>query len=64
MVLGELKILIQFMDEQIRLAAFSWLRQQTDIYGDVLTRDFLRRGFVFEEKIIPLVSPREFLNQD
>ena len=45
-------------DEQIRLAAFNWLRQQTDIHGDVMTRDFLRQGFVFEETIIPLVSPQ------
>jgi len=45
-------------DEQIRLAAFNWLRQQIDIHGDVLNRDLLRQGFVFEETRIPLVSPQ------
>jgi putative restriction endonuclease len=46
------------LDEQIRLAAFNWLRQQTDIYSDVLTRELLSEGFIFENERIPLVSPQ------
>jgi hypothetical protein len=32
------------MDDPIRIAAFSWLQQQTDIYGDVLPRELLVNG--------------------
>lgn len=45
------------LDEQIRLAAFNWIRQQTDIHGDVLQRELLAEGFVFENERIPLVAP-------
>jgi len=45
-------------DEQIRLAAFNWIRQQTDIHGDVLQRKLLAEGFVFENERIPLVAPQ------
>ncbi|NNE47333.1 MAG: HNH endonuclease [Rhodothermales bacterium] len=40
------------------MAAFEWLRRQVDIRGDVLPRELLRRGFEFEDKRIPLVSPQ------
>lgn len=46
------------LDEQIRLAAFNWLRQQTDIHADVLERKLLEQGFIFENELIPLVSPQ------
>ncbi len=46
------------LDQQIRLAAFNWLRQQIDIYGDVLSRELLLQGFIFENERIPLVSPQ------
>jgi putative restriction endonuclease len=45
-------------DQQIRNAAFNWLNQQIDIYGDVLSRELLRKGFVFKGVRIPLVSPQ------
>lgn len=45
-------------DEQIRLAAFNWIKQQTDIHNDVLTRELLRQGFIFENERIPLVAPQ------
>lgn len=45
-------------DEQIRLTAFNWLRQQTEIHSDVLTRELLAKGFIFENKRIPLVAPQ------
>jgi putative restriction endonuclease len=50
--------LVAQMDEQIRNAAFSWLRNYIQVHGDVLTREFLAMGFNFEGKRIPLVSPQ------
>ena len=46
------------LDEKIRLAGFNWLRQQTDIHGDVLPRELLAEGFIFENERVPLVSPQ------
>ena len=46
------------LDEQIRLAAFDWLRDQTQIHDQVLSIDLLRQGFVFENERIPLVAPQ------
>jgi len=46
------------LDEQIRLAAFNWIRQQADINNDVISRELLAEGFVFENERIPLVSPQ------
>lgn len=46
------------LDEQIRNAAFAWLRNQINIYGDVLPREILQNGFLFDDKRIPLVSPQ------
>lgn len=46
------------LDEQIRLAAFNWLQQQTDIHSDVLTRELLAEGFNFQDERIALVSPQ------
>ncbi|MGD8749750.1 MAG: hypothetical protein PVI44_14905, partial [Balneolaceae bacterium] len=46
------------LDKQIRLAAFNWLTEQVDRYGDVLKRDILAQGFEFKGTRIPLVSPQ------
>ncbi|MDX1636775.1 MAG: hypothetical protein R3281_02320 [Balneolaceae bacterium] len=46
------------IDKQVRLAAFNWLNNQTDKYGDVLNRDLLAQGFQFKGTRIPLVSPQ------
>lgn len=46
------------IDEQIRIAAFNWLKQQIEIHGDVLSRELLQTGFLFENEKIPLVSPQ------
>ncbi len=45
-------------DEQIRLAAFNWLRDQTKMHDQVLPIELLRQGFVFENERIPLVAPQ------
>jgi putative restriction endonuclease len=46
------------MDEQIRLAAFKWLEEQTLIHGDVLPRTLLEKGFLFNGQRITLVGPQ------
>lgn len=45
-------------DKQIRLAAFNWLKEQVEKYGDVLQREKLAEGFIFKDTNIPLVSPQ------
>lgn len=42
----------------IRLAAFRFLQQQTEIYGDTLSRDLLARGFRYEDQQIRLIGPQ------
>jgi putative restriction endonuclease len=46
------------IDQQVRLIAFDWLSKQTKIYGEVLPRILLEKGFEFEGKRVPLVGPQ------
>lgn len=46
------------LDEQIRLAAFNWLRDQSQIYDLAFPIDLLRRGFVFNNERIHLMGPQ------
>jgi putative restriction endonuclease len=45
-------------DSRVRVAAFEWLRTQSDLYGDVLPRAVLAEGFIFEGTRVPLVGPQ------
>jgi putative restriction endonuclease len=45
-------------DIKIRLAAFEWLSKQVSIFDEVLPRDIIQKGFIFDEKRIPLISPQ------
>lgn len=45
-------------DLQIRLAAFSWLRDLRTTYGEVLPRPILARGFQWNETRVPLLGPQ------
>lgn len=45
-------------DLAIRLAAFQWLAQQTNVHGDVLPRALLQAGFPFGNDRIPLLAPQ------
>ncbi len=45
-------------DEQIRLTAFDWLRDQTQKHDQVLSIELLRQGFIFNNERIPLVAPQ------
>src|SRR5271157_1510144 len=46
------------VDEAIRLRAFTWLKEQETIHGDVLPRPLLEKGFEFEGERIPLLAPQ------
>ncbi|MCE5346716.1 MAG: HNH endonuclease [Bacteroidales bacterium] len=46
------------MDNQIRLAAFVWLKKQTEFYGDSLPRKVLEEGFDYFGRTIRLVGPQ------
>lgn len=46
------------MDNELRIAAFNWLKEQVIIHGDVLPRELLEKGFVFQDDRIPLISPK------
>lgn len=45
-------------DYQIRLAAFDWLKKQTNTFGETIPREVLRNGFHFKAYKIPLISPQ------
>mgnify|MGYP006303029059 CR=1 FL=1 len=45
-------------DEQIRLAAFTFLEEQTALHDDVVPWSVLREGFEFRGQRVPLVSPQ------
>jgi putative restriction endonuclease len=45
-------------DLQVRLAAFAWLSEQVNVFGDVLTRELLAKGFIYKGNRIPLVAPQ------
>lgn len=45
-------------DLEIRLFAFNWLREQTELYGDVLSRKILEYGFSYKGRQITLVGPQ------
>ena len=46
------------IDSQVRNAAFEFLRQQTDLHGEVLARKILETGFEFQGRRVPLIGPQ------
>jgi len=46
------------VDHRVRLAAFSFLDEQTRINGEVLPYAVLHEGFVFEGRRVPLLGPQ------
>ena len=46
------------MEDQIRLAAFNWLKEQVALNVDVLPRALLEKGFEFHGQRITLVGPQ------
>lgn len=45
------------MEDQIRIAAFQWLKEQTSIFGDVLPRVLLEKGFECNGQRVTLIGP-------
>ncbi|MEI8190422.1 MAG: HNH endonuclease [candidate division NC10 bacterium] len=46
------------IDSLVRAAAFDFLRQQTDLHGEVLPRKILQTGFEFQRRRVPLIGPQ------
>lgn len=46
------------MDQQARTAAFKWLEEQALLHGDVLPRNILEQGFIFNGQRIILIGPQ------
>ena len=45
------------MEDQIRIAAFHWLKEQTTIFGEVLPRVLLEKGFEYQGQRVTLIGP-------
>jgi putative restriction endonuclease len=45
------------MDDLIRNLAFTWLEEQTNVYGEVLPRSLLEAGFEYKGQRITLLGP-------
>src|SRR5438876_2652848 len=46
------------LDQRVRLAAFTFLDQQTLLHGRTLPRDVLAAGFMFDGTRVPLLGPQ------
>ena len=46
------------MDELIRTAAFQWLEKQSAMYGGIMSRTILDRGFEFQGRRVTLTGPQ------
>jgi putative restriction endonuclease len=51
-------VAISDRDSRIRAAAFTFLEEQTRLHGEVLSREILSRGFLFDGSRVPLVGPQ------
>lgn len=48
----------QDLDARVRAAAFRFLQHQVDLHGEVIARDILATGFIFEGQRVPLLGPQ------
>src|SRR5690242_9197875 len=46
------------LDHRVRLAAFHFLEEQTQLRGEVLPREILAQGFEFEGQRVRLIGPQ------
>ena len=46
------------VDQRVRLAAFNFLRRETEVRGETLPRDLLAEGFRFHGQRVPLLGPQ------
>ncbi|MCX5787379.1 MAG: HNH endonuclease [Elusimicrobia bacterium] len=49
---------LEDIDSQVRNAAFEFLKQQTELHGDVLPKKILQGGFGFMGRRVPLMGPQ------
>jgi hypothetical protein len=55
---GDPDPMIPDLDTRVRLAAFEFLAEQTQLQGEVLPRDRLAAGFMFKGSRVPLIGPQ------
>jgi putative restriction endonuclease len=46
------------LDQRVRLAAFDFLRRETELRGETLPRSILAEGFQFDGQRVPLLGPQ------
>ena len=46
------------VDHRVRMAAFRFLEEQTQFRGEVLPREILAQGFVFDGQRVPFIGPQ------
>jgi putative restriction endonuclease len=46
------------VDDRVRARAFDFLRQQTELHGEILSHAVLSKGFEFEGRRVPLLGPQ------
>ncbi len=46
------------VDQRVRIAAFEFLRKETELRGEVLPRPLLAQGFLFDRQRVPLIGPQ------
>lgn len=46
------------IDERVRARAFEFLRQQTELHGEILSHAVLRQGFELDGRRVPLLGPQ------
>ncbi len=46
------------LDYRVRMAAFEFLEEQTQLRGEVLPREVLAEGFAFDGQRVPLIGPQ------
>jgi putative restriction endonuclease len=45
-------------DQRVRLAAFAFLTEQTQVHGEVLSRELLAEGLLLDGQRVPLLGPQ------
>ena len=46
------------VDDRVRARAFEFLRQQTELHGEILSHAVLSQGFEFDGRRVPLLGPQ------
>jgi putative restriction endonuclease len=49
---------VREIDYRVRVAAFDFLRTQTELHGETLPRTLLAEGFTFDRQRVPLIGPQ------